>query len=197
MFDTTTSEGRIALLRAEQAAKKSNGRRAGNGTTAYRNEIDEFLRRSPEPEAERVPEDWPAPQPISDGLLPVPQLPVALIPAAFRGWIHDIAGRLQVPLDFPAVPAIVAVASAIGNQVGIRPKAHDDWTVTPNLWGAIVGRPGTMKSPAILEALKPLNRLVAEAKKQHEQALKDWKFDKEANSTKKPLKSSGRPNAMR
>jgi putative DNA primase/helicase len=137
---------------------------------------------------EKTDDSWGQPQPIPDGLLPVPQLPVALIPAAFRGWIHDIATRLQVPLDFPAVPAIVAAASVIGNQVRIRPKAHDDWTVTPNLWGAIVGRPGTMKSPAILEAIKPLNRLVAKAKKEHEEALRAWKFEKESAEIRRAAK---------
>jgi putative DNA primase/helicase len=170
-----TGEERMAIWRSEQVATKtSNGR--GDKRQARRTEL--------EPESK----EWPAPQPIPDGLLPVPQLPVALIPAAFRGWIHDIAYRLQVPLDFPAVPAIVAAASAIGNQVRIRPKAHDDWTITPNLWGAIVGRPGTMKSPAILEAIRPLNRLVAEAKKDHEEAVKAWKFEKEAAEIRRAAK---------
>src|SRR5262249_46298913 len=49
---------------------------------------------TPEPAGDRADTDkWADPQPIPDGLLPVPQLPVALIPAAFRGWLHDIAER--------------------------------------------------------------------------------------------------------
>src|SRR5690606_29714346 len=32
----------------------------------------------------------------------------------------------------------------------------------PNLWGAIVGRPGTMKSHQIAEATRPLRRLEAQ-----------------------------------
>ena len=35
--------------------------------------------------------------------------------------------------------------------------------MVPNLWGAIVGRPSLMKSPAISEIMKPLNRLVIDA----------------------------------
>ena len=134
--------------------------------------------------AEDAPITWSEPRPIPDGLLPVPKMDSRLIPAAFRGWISDIADRLQVPLEFPAIPAIVAAASVIGNQIRIYPKAHDDWAVTPNLWGAVVGRPGTMKSPAILEAIKPLRRLCAEAAKTYEEDQKTWKFEKEAQKAR-------------
>src|SRR5262245_39643534 len=86
---------------------------------------------------------WGDPQPIPDGLLPVPTMPMKLVPASFRGWLWDIANRMQVPLEFVAAPAIVSVSSVIGNQIKIRPKRRDDWAVTPNQWGAVIGRPGT------------------------------------------------------
>lgn len=128
---------------------------------------------------------WSKPQPIPNGLLPVPTLPESLIPLPLRPWLADIAERLQVPLDFPAASAIVGLASVIGNQVRIRPKRHDDWIVTPNLWGAVVGRPGVMKSPAIAEPLRPLYRLVKEAEAAHREALISWRFEKEAAEVKR------------
>jgi hypothetical protein len=63
------------------------------------------------------------------------------LPAAFRPWVSDVAERTQCPVDFPAVAAVVLLATVVGRQVSIRPKAHDDWTVVPNLWGAVIGRP--------------------------------------------------------
>ena len=66
--------------------------------------------------------------------------------------------------------ALVGLSSIVGRQLGIRPKRFDDWTVVPNLWGAIVGRPGLLKSPAIREALRPLRNLSAAAQKQYESA---------------------------
>lgn len=123
---------------------------------------------------------WPAPKPLPDGLRPVQPLPEALLPTALKPWLCDIAERLQVPLEFPAVAALVALASVIGNQVRIRPKARDDWTVTPNLWGAVVGRPGAMKSPALDEALKPLRRLILAAEEAHTTAMGGWLFTKES-----------------
>ena len=57
----------------------------------------------------------------------------------------------------------MTAGAVIGRQCGIFPKQHDDWLVIPNLWGAIVGRPGLMKSPALTQALKPLERLAVQA----------------------------------
>ena len=44
----------------------------------------------------------------------------------------------------------------------------------PNIWGAFIGKPGTLKSPAMMEALKPLHYLEAEAAKAHAAALVDY-----------------------
>ena len=79
----------------------------------------------------------------------------------------DIAERMQCPPDFTAAAVIVALGSVIGRRCGIRPKRHDDWAVVPNLWGAVIGRPGVLKSPAIEEALRPLHRLESEAGEAH------------------------------
>jgi len=97
-----------------------------------------------------------------------PTLPPELLPAALRPWIVDGAERMQVPLEFIAVPAIVALAAVVGRRMGIHPKAKDDWLVVPNLWGGVVARPGMIKSPAQAEGLKPIRRLAAEAREEFE-----------------------------
>jgi len=71
----------------------------------------------------------------------------ALLPEPFKAWLSDITERIQCPPEFPAVGAIVALAGVVGRRIGIRPKRYDDWLVIPNLWGAVVGRPGIMKTP--------------------------------------------------
>ena len=60
----------------------------------------------------------------------------------------------------------------LGRKIGVRPQRRTDWIEVPNLWGCIVGRPGAMKSPAMGEALKPLNQLDAKAREGHSEALK-------------------------
>jgi Protein of unknown function (DUF3987) len=119
--------------------------------------------------------NWPTPAPLPDGLPPVELFNPDLLPADLRDGIMDIAERLQCPPDFPAATTIVALGAVIGRQLGIRPKRLDDWLVVPNLWGAVVGRPGVMKSPAIEEPLRPMRGLEAAAAEQFDKALKDYK----------------------
>jgi putative DNA primase/helicase len=88
--------------------------------------------------------------------------------------VTDIADRMQCPPDFPAVSAMVALSSVIGRKACIAPKRRDNWRVIPNLWGAVVGRPGVMKSPALAEAMKPLDRLQAVASDLHAEAMRDY-----------------------
>ena len=106
-------------------------------------------------------------------LRPVPKLDERLLPDPFRSWIKDIAERASCPLDLPAVSAIVCIASVAGRKVAIRPEAHDDWTVVPNLWGMGVLPPGWLKTHCLEEPKKPLARLEKEARDKHAAALLD------------------------
>jgi len=110
-----------------------------------------------------TPISWPEPQPLPDGLPPVAAFDYELLPPILRRRVADIAERMQCPPDFPAVALMVALSSIVGRRVGIAPKRADNWTVIPNLWGALIGRPGIMKSPPLKEATKPLEILQARA----------------------------------
>jgi hypothetical protein len=114
---------------------------------------------------------WPEPQDIPKGLVLVPPLDRCLLPPVLADWVCDIAERTQCPVDFVAIGAITAVATVVGRKVGIRPKRQDDWTVVPNLWGMIVGPPGVQKTPALVEAMRPLRRLVHEAEVTYQKEL--------------------------
>ncbi len=105
---------------------------------------------------------------LPDLKLTVPSLNEQYIPSGLQPWIADIGERMQVPLEFIAAPVIVSLSSIIGRQIGIFPKQKDDWFVIPNLWGAVIARPGFFKSPAIAEALKPLEALTKEARLNYE-----------------------------
>jgi len=98
---------------------------------------------------------------------PLPALPDVLpfdysyLPDALRGYVRDISERMQCPPDFAAVGVLVMMATIIGRKVGIRPMRLNDWTVIPNLWGAVVGNSGVMKSPTLAAALSPIKKLQA------------------------------------
>jgi putative DNA primase/helicase len=115
---------------------------------------------------------WPDPRPIIDKLFPVEPLRLELLPDALGAWVFDIAERMQVPAEFPAGAALVALGSLLTNRCTIRPKCRDNWAVDPNIWGAVVGQPGIMKTPAVNEGLAPLRRLAAETREQHQRDQK-------------------------
>ena len=120
------------------------------------------------------------PRPVPDGLPSVPPFEPKLLPEALRPWVMDIAERVSCPADFVAVPAMLALATALGRKVGVRPQLHTDWLVVPTLWGLIVGRPGAMKSPAMTQALAPLKRLAARAQESYRVARAQWESDARA-----------------
>lgn len=110
---------------------------------------------------------WPEPLPLPDDLLPVAPFDFALLPDTLTPWARDICERVQCAPDFVAVAIMAGLGSIIGRKLGIRPQARTDWTVTPNQWALIVGRPGVLKSPAIEAALSPIKRLAALATEAH------------------------------
>ncbi len=120
---------------------------------------------------------WPDPVPLPDALPPVAPFDAELLPEALRGWVMDIAERMQCPPDFTAVGAVTALSSLIGARAVVAPKQRDDWRVVPNLWGLIVGRPGVMKSPALGEVLKPLHRLESAERELWQAAHEAWALD--------------------
>ncbi len=137
------------------------------------------------PGAGEADETWEDPTPLPDELPPVEPFDPSLLPDALRPWCEDIAERMQVPLDYVAVGTVAVAASLVGRRVGILPKRRDDWLVIPNLWAGIVGPPSAMKSPALAEITKPLDRLVAVAREAHEEALSDHETEAEAIEAEK------------
>jgi len=123
---------------------------------------------------------WPKKPKDLDVQLPaVEELRKSMLPDPLSTWVFDVARRMDnAAPDFAAAAVIVQAGALIGRKVGIRPKRHDDWVVVPNLWGGLVGMPASMKTPALEAALKPIKRLAAKAKTEHEDALKDHEFDK-------------------
>jgi hypothetical protein len=122
-------------------------------------------------EAPATSEPWPDPLPLPAGLPAVLAFDFALLPVALRGWVQDISDRMQCPPDYCAATAIIVAGALIGRKVAIRPKRQDDWQVVPNLFGAMVGRPSLLKSPAMKEMLKFLARLEVEAKAEYGKSL--------------------------
>lgn len=123
---------------------------------------------------------WPEFQPVKAELLPVEPLPLDIVPSPFRPWIAEVSNRMQCPPDFMAAAMLVMAGAIVGAACGIRPKKYDEWTIVPNLWGGVVGRPSMLKTPAIGEAMKPLDRLECAAKLAYDTEKKSYDAEYEA-----------------
>jgi putative DNA primase/helicase len=112
-----------------------------------------------------------------------------LLPDSLCRFVFDIAERMQVPPDYPAAALITFLSGAVGRRARIQPKASDtSWACIPNLWGAIVGPPGYMKSPAIAAVQGPFNEIEAALHRVYERALAAYEkaVRKEKEKPEKP-----------
>jgi hypothetical protein len=140
--------------------------------------------------ASEAPNEWPEPKPLPNGLSPVDAFDIRFLPDAIAPWVMDIANRLQCLPDYVGVSAMVGLGATIGRRVGINPQMHTDWIEFANLWGAFVGRPGWLKSPAMGEALKPLHHLEAQAIKNNDAAQQVYLAELSTFRTRQQVKLS-------
>ena len=99
------------------------------------------------------------PTPLEEYLSPVLPITANMMPEAMADWTVDIARRLRCPLDYVATAAVVATGSVIASRVRMRPLHYNPWEIAPNLWGGIIGEPGSKKSPAMGGVFKAVDRL--------------------------------------
>ena len=124
-------------------------------------------------------EAWPTPKALPSELLPIVPFNFALLPTTLRGWIQDATEVFQCAPDYLAVAAMVSIGSLVGRRIGVRPKRKADWTEYGNLWGLIVGRPGSMKSPAITEASRFLRGFEMDAAGAYRDAMQKYTIEAE------------------
>lgn len=138
---------------------------------------------------------WPEPAPIDQPTPDVKSFSVGLLPKSFAAYVEDQAELMQSPPDYVAVPLMVGAAAALGNRMAIAPKELDtSWLVVPVLWGGIVGRPSTMKSPSMSRALAPLSQIetdlaTAFETKRQQYATDKVRYEAEYDKAKKEIKN--------
>lgn len=103
---------------------------------------------------------WPDPRPIVSDLPPAPAFDAnALLPKPLAEFVMDEADRMCAAPDYVAATLLVALGSVIGTKCAVKPKRRDDWIVTPNLYGGVVGDPSAKKSPTIGTVMRFMDRL--------------------------------------
>jgi hypothetical protein len=116
----------------------------------------------------------------------VPPFPLETLPPQIRELVCGGAAAIGCPKDFIAVPLLPALGAALGSQVifeikaGLRNRAI--------LWTAVVGLPGTGKTPGEELATSGLRAIQDDHAAEFEQARSTWEQE--------PAKGRGQPPRM-
>jgi hypothetical protein len=150
-------------------------------------------------------EQWGNPRPIKADLPPAPAFDGPLLfPRVLADFVLDEADRMPCPPDFIAAALVVALGSVIGARCALKPKRRDDWIITPNLYGGVVGDPSTKKTPATSIPMRNLDRLEAFEAENHAEAMKVHQaelaaFEARQDAVKKAMKTAalGKGDALK
>ncbi|WP_261975822.1 YfjI family protein [Thermus thermophilus] len=141
-------------------------------------------------------EEWPEPLPLDTLEAPLPPWPRGLLPPA----LEDLAEALGEQFGLDATPfamAAMTCISAVAAHRGALVVAVEGWEEPLVLWTALVGPPGSGKTPLIHAATRPVwaieKELAAENEalwEAYERELQEWKQAKgEGGERPKPPKA--------
>lgn len=140
-------------------------------------------------QAQAVSQEGPGLPSLQDEVMP---FPMEILPLKLRRFVEEGARALPCPPDFLGLPLLAAVGTAVGASRVLRLKS--DWTERPCIFGAIVGDPGSKKSPAlklamkfIWERQKHLKKEYAKKKKKYELELAE--YEQQRDQWKRNLKA--------
>lgn len=109
--------------------------------------------------------------------------PIYLLPPVVRDFVSSTSRAMGCDPAMVALPALAACAGAIGAVRTIELK--DGWQEPAILWAVVVASSGTLKSPSLEAAVKPIFRAQADAIEQHKKAVEEHR-KQEDRSTPAP-----------
>jgi hypothetical protein len=105
-----------------------------------------------------------------DCLAAVPPFPVGLLPDPLAAYVRELAEAMSCPPDFIGVPMLALAGAALGNAWRLEVTATHVQHAA--LFAAVVGVPGSAKSPALAQVGEPLQQAngewLAEAQRMRE-----------------------------
>ena len=107
--------------------------------------------------------------------------PTEILPPIPRAYVATVAQAIGCDASFPALATLATIAGCIGNRRQLC-GAKNSWQEPAVIWGAIVARSGTRKSPALSEVTRSLraseNTIMdaeREALAEHKRDVRRWK----------------------
>ncbi len=102
----------------------------------------------------------------------VPRFPTEVLPRTLRRFVEEAAASIGCPPEYVAVPMLATLGSAIGN--GVVLEAKGGYTESATLYTAIIGDPGTSKTPAFNLATAPAQRKQEELAREYREAVAEY-----------------------
>jgi len=101
--------------------------------------------------------------------------PTAVLPQPICGFITAGAKAIGCDETYLALPLLSVLAAAIGDSRCIRLKPG--WSAPAILWTCIVGESGSMKSPALRLAIRPVRDRQRRAFERYEEEMRQYEID--------------------
>jgi putative DNA primase/helicase len=125
--------------------------------------------------------DWPEPLPVDFSLPPVLPFKLDALPAPLHEVTEDVSRRMQVPPDYRAACLVTELAGCVNRRGQIQPKALDpSWVEVLNLWGVLIGRPDTLRTPVMMSLLAPLYDIEGFWRECYQSDLEQFQVDSES-----------------
>lgn len=113
---------------------------------------------------------------------PFQPFPVDALPDRMRVFVEAVAAATGTDAAFAAMAALVVVAGCIGNRVAVLLKSG--WIEPAVLWGVLVGRSGTTKSPVLKLVTRALVELFKAERRAFANAMKEYLREAERHSVR-------------
>lgn len=114
--------------------------------------------------------------------------PLEALPDRIAAYVSASTRALgkEIPHAMVAIPTLSVLSGAIGDAARVELKSS--WVEPAPLWTVLVAPSGSTKTPAFLQALRPVFRREKEARDKYEKALADWKAQEDPDERDKPTR---------
>jgi hypothetical protein len=125
------------------------------------------------PEVRTVPEVPAEPEVVAPAK-PEP-FPTWALPASLQAYVEEAAAAMRCDGSYVSLPLLACTAGVIGSTWRLRVK--NAWTEPAIIWAAVIGESGSVKSPAVEAAGKPLRALQSDLRRQFRFARQQYERD--------------------
>ncbi|KAA6326327.1 hypothetical protein EZS27_024558, partial [termite gut metagenome] len=120
------------------------------------------------------------------------KFPIETYPKVIIDLIGELETKLGFPVEFSAVSLLFAFATAIGSTIRLHFKKG--FTVMANMYGVLVGDPGTCKTHPIRFMFKPIEDRQALYYKEYTEKMEEYNaFEKKSKKDKEELSPVKKP----